>query len=58
MAMDGEKVMDVATAMAMDGLLAMQRQWTGDGDGRCNSEDDERRVVNATTMDGSSVARR
>ncbi len=49
-------VMDVATAMAMDGLLAMQWQWTGDGDGRCDGNGDERLVDNAMTMDGSLAA--
>jgi hypothetical protein len=34
--MDGVKVMDVTTAMAMDGLSAMLRQWTGNGDECCD----------------------
>jgi hypothetical protein len=35
-AMDGMKVMDVAMAMAMDGLLAMLQRWTGNGDECCD----------------------
>ncbi len=56
--MDGVKVMDVVTAKAMDGLLAMQRQWTGDGDGRCDSDNYEQRVGNMTTMVGLSAVQR
>ncbi len=58
MTMDGAKVMDIATAMVMDGLLATQQQWTGNGDGRRDSDDNKRRVGNATTMDGLLAARR
>jgi hypothetical protein len=44
-------MMDVAMAMAMDGLLATQQQWTDDGDGSRDGDGDEWHVGNATTMD-------
>ncbi len=52
----GMTVMDVATAMAMDCLLAIQWQWTGDGDGRHDSNRDEWHVGNAMMMDGLLAA--
>jgi hypothetical protein len=57
MAMDGAKVMDVVTAMAMDGFFEMRQQWTGNGDGHHDSDDNEWRVGNAMMMDGSLAVR-
>ncbi len=55
--MDGAKVMDVVTAMAMDGFFEMRQQWTGNGDGHHDSDDNEWRVGNAMMMDGSLAVR-
>jgi hypothetical protein len=44
-------MMDIVMAMAMDGLSAMQWQWPGDSDGRCDGDGDERCVGNSMTMD-------
>ncbi len=52
----GVMVMDLTTAVAMDGLSAMRWQWRGDGDGCCNNNGDERRIGNGLTMDGSLAA--
>ncbi len=59
-AMDGMKVMDIATAMAMDGLFATLWQWTGNGD-ECRDGDDNGNgwlIGSAMGMNGSLVARR
>ncbi len=57
-ALDGVKVMDVATATAMDGLLALLRRWMGNGD-ECrdgNGNGNGWLIGNTTAMNGSLVA--
>jgi hypothetical protein len=57
-AMDGVKVMDVAMATAMDSLLAMLRQWMGNGDKCCDSNGNGNRwlIGNTTAMNGLLAA--
>jgi hypothetical protein len=56
--MDGVKVMDVATVMAMGGLLATLQQWTGNGDEFCdgNGNGNGWLIGNTTMMNGLLVA--
>ncbi len=56
--MDGVKVMDVATATAMDIFLATLRRWTGYSNECCDGNGDGNGwlIGNAMAMNGPSAA--
>ena len=59
-AMDGVRVMDIATVTAMDSLSATLRQWMGNGDECCDGNGDGNGwlIGNATAMNGLLAAQR